>query len=120
MQFFGTSGIRRIVDLDLAQLALKIGLASGNVYGSAVVGCDTRTSGDALKHALISGLLLGGARCHDAGVLPTPTLAFATREFEVGIMITASHNPPQYNGIKLWNPDGSAFDANQRRQIEEM
>jgi len=120
MQLFGTSGIRRVVDKDLVQLAQKVGMAVGNVYGSAVVGCDTRTSSGALKHALISGLLSGGARCHDAGVLPTPTLAFATRKFEAGVMITASHNPPQYNGIKLWNPDGSSFDTDQRRQLEEM
>ena len=102
------------------QLALKIGIAVGNVYGNAVVGCDTRTSSGALKHAFISGLLAGGARCCDAGVLPTPTLAFATSEFKAGVMITASHNPPEYNGIKLLNPDGSAFDSRQRKQMEEM
>ncbi|KKL11525.1 hypothetical protein LCGC14_2544940, partial [marine sediment metagenome] len=57
---------------------------------------------------------------NDAGVIPTPTLALATREFDAGAMITASHNPPEYNGIKLLNPDGSAFDSCQRQQIEEM
>jgi phosphoglucosamine mutase len=53
-------------------------------------------------------------------VLPTPTLALAARGFEAGVMITASHNPPQYNGIKLLNPDGCAFDSKQARQIEKM
>jgi len=120
MQLFGTSGIRRVADKSLIQLALKVGLAVGKVYGSVVVGSDTRTSSEAMKHALISGLLAAGSRGYDAGVIPTPTLAFAAREFDAGAMITASHNPPEYNGIKLLNPDGSAFGSDQQKQIEEM
>jgi len=120
MQLFGTSGIRRLADQGLIQLAVKVGLAIGNVCGSAVVASDTRTSSDALKHAVISGLLAAGSRCYDGGVMPTPTLALAARRFDVGVMITASHNPPQYNGMKLLNPDGSAFDSSQRKQIEEI
>jgi phosphoglucosamine mutase len=119
MQLFGTSGIRNVADSSLIQLALKVGLSVGKAYSSVVVGSDTRTSSDAMKHAVISGLLAAGSRSYDAGVIPTPTLAFAAREFEAGVMITASHNPPQYNGIKLLNPDGSAFDSEQRQQIEE-
>ena len=106
------------MDSRLIQLAVKVGMAVGNNYNSVVVGSDTRTSSDAMKHALISGLLAGGSRCVDAGVIPTPTLALAARDFDAGAMITASHNPPEYNGIKLINPDGSAFDADQRKQIE--
>ena len=109
-----------MADKSLMQLALKIGLAVGNVYRNVAVGCDTRTSSQAMKHALISGLLTAGSRCYDNGVIPTPTLAFAAREFNAGVMITASHNPPEYNGIKLLNPDGSAFDSYQRKQTEEM
>ncbi|MFC1993159.1 phosphoglucosamine mutase [Chloroflexota bacterium] len=120
MGLFGTSGIRRVVDKDLMQLALNIGIAAGNVYGDVVVGCDTRTSSSALKHSFISGLLAGGARGCDTGILPTPTLAFVAGEFKAGAMITASHNPPEYNGLKLLNPDGSAFDSRQRKQMEEM
>ena len=120
MRLFGTSGIRGIADNDLLQLALKIGLAVGKIYGNVVVGCDTRTSSDAMKHSFISGLLAAGSRCCDAGVIPTPTLAFATREFDAGAMITASHNPPEYNGMKLLNPDGSPFNPSQQKQIEEM
>ncbi len=120
MQLFGTSGIRRLADKNLIQLALEVGLAVGKVYGRVVVGCDTRTSSDAVKHAFISGVLAAGSRCYDAGVIPTPTLAFAAREFDAGAMITASHNPPEYNGIKLLNPDGSAFGSDQRKQIEGM
>jgi phosphoglucosamine mutase len=120
MQLFGTSGIRRIADEGLIQIALKVGLAVGKLYSSALVASDTRTSSDAIKHAFISGLLAAGAKCYDAGVMPTPTLALAATRFDAGVMITASHNPPQYNGIKLLNPVGSAFDSNQRKQIEEM
>jgi phosphoglucosamine mutase len=73
-----------------------------------------------MKQAAMSGLLATGSRCSDGGVMPTPTLALAVKRFDAGIMITASHNPPQYNGIKLLNPDGSAFDDNQTNQIEEI
>ncbi len=120
MRLFGTSGIRRVADKNLIQLALEVGLAVGKVYGSVVVGSDTRTSSEAMKHALVSGLLAAGSRGCDAGVIPTPTLAFAARDFDAGAMITASHNPPEYNGIKLLNPDGSAFGSDQQKQIEEM
>ncbi|MFC2021538.1 phosphoglucosamine mutase, partial [Chloroflexota bacterium] len=120
MSLFGTSGIRRLADKSLVELALKVGMAVGKVYEDVAVASDTRTSSDAVKHAFISGLLAGGARCCDVGIIPTPTLALATREFQAGAMITASHNPPEYNGIKLLNPDGSAFNANQQQQIEEM
>jgi phosphoglucosamine mutase len=120
MQLFGTSGIRRLADRDLVQLSLPVGLAVGTYYTNVVAGRDTRTSGSAIFHALASGLLASGARCSDAGILPTPTLAFATREFEAGVMITASYNPPQFNGLKLLNPDGSAFSAEQQKQIEDF
>ncbi|MDP7309521.1 MAG: phosphoglucosamine mutase [Dehalococcoidales bacterium] len=120
MALFGTSGIRGVADRSLLEIALKTGLVVGKEYGKVIVGSDTRTSSEAIKHAFISGLLTAGAWCWDSGVIPTPTLALATREFQAGAMITASHNPPEYNGIKLLNADGSAFDANQRRQIEDM
>jgi phosphoglucosamine mutase len=120
MQLFGTSGIRRVVDDALVQLALRVGLAVGHRYHRVVIATDTRTSSEAMKHATLAGLLAAGARSYDAGVVPTPTLAYATRRFDAGIMITASHNLPQYNGIKLWNPDGSAFSARQRLEIEAL
>lgn len=120
MRLFGTSGIRDLFDNSLVYLTLKVGLAVGKVYGNVIVGSDTRTSSDALKQALISGLLAAGARCEDAGVVPTPTLGLVARKFDTGVMITASHNPPEYNGIKLFNPDGSGFASAQQKQIEEM
>ena len=120
MKLFGTSGIRRIADRELVELSLKVGMAVGSIYKSVVVGRDTRTSGDSIKHAFISGALAAGSRCCDAGILPTPTLALKAGEFQAGAMITASHNPPEYNGIKLINPGGSAFDTRQQEQIEKL
>ena len=120
MALFGTSGIRKVADRSLLEISLKTGLAVGKVYDRVIVGSDTRTSSEAVKYAFMSGLLAAGAQFWDSGVVPTPTLALAARKFKAGVMITASHNPPEYNGIKLLNPDGSAFDARQRLQIEDM
>lgn len=120
MKLFGSSGIRTVFNKDLLNIAFRVGLAVGKNYNNVVIGTDTRTSGDAMKHAVISGLLAAGARCSDAGLAPTPTLAYVTREFDAGVMITASHNPPEYNGIKLLNPDGSSFDSLQQVKIEAM
>lgn len=120
MRLFGTSGIRAVVDSWLVQMALRVGLAVGNLNRNVVVGCDTRTSSAAIKQTVIAGLLAGGAKSYDAGVLPTPTLALAARGLDAGIMVTASHNPPEYNGIKLLNPDGSAFNQRQQQKIEEI
>ncbi len=120
MKLFGSSGIRRVVDRDFLELTSNVGLAVGGLYPSIVVGRDTRTSGDAVKSAFVSGLLAAGSRVADAGIAPTPSLAYAARDFDAGAVITASHNPPEYNGIKLVNPDGSAFDSMQRERIEQL
>jgi len=116
---FGTSGIRRIVDKSLFDLIFKIGFSLGNSYKNVLIGCDTRTSSKPLKMMLAAGLQAAGADVSDCGVLPTPTLAFSAKEFDIAAMITASHNPPQYNGIKLINPDGSAFNEKQKQKLEE-
>jgi phosphoglucosamine mutase len=118
MKLFGSSGIRTVFDKDLLNIAFRAGLAVGKIHANVIVARDTRTSGDAMKYAVMSGVLAAGANCRNAGVVPTPTLAYVTREFDAGIMITASHNPPQYNGVKLFNPDGSSYDARQQEEIE--
>ncbi|MDD5127558.1 MAG: phosphoglucosamine mutase [Dehalococcoidales bacterium] len=120
MRLFGTSGIRRLFDRELVEIALRVGLAVGANCRKVVVGTDTRTSGAALKQAVLSGLLAAGVGCYDAGVLPTPTLAFATCNFDAGIMLTASHNPPEYNGLKLLNPDGSSYTLEQQEKLEAL
>ncbi len=118
MSLFGSSGVRTVFDKELLNIAFRVGLAVGKQYGDVVVGTDTRTTRDVMKNAVFSGLLASGASCSDAGITPTPTLAVTAREFQAGIMITASHNPPEYNGVKLLNPDGSSFDSSQQAQIE--
>jgi phosphoglucosamine mutase len=115
---FGSSGIRRIVDANMIQLMLETGLSVGSMYRSAIVGCDHRTSNEALKYAFIAGLLSAGCEAYDAGIAPTPTIAYAAKRFGIGAMITASHNPPDYNGVKLINPDGSSFNHAQRTRTE--
>jgi phosphoglucosamine mutase len=119
MRLFGSSGIRDVFSKELLDIAFRAGAGAGKTCANVVVGADTRTSGDAMKYAVISGLLASGARCSEAGIVPTPTLAYITREFDAGIMVTASHNPPEYNGIKMFNPDGSSYDLIQQAQIEK-
>lgn len=120
MKLFGSSGIRGVVNKDITpQLALDIGRAVGSASKRVVIGRDTRVSGEMLLHAISSGLLSAGADVSDAGILGTPTLAHAARKFDCGVMITASHNPSQYNGVKLWNPDGSSFGTAQMLSIED-
>jgi phosphoglucosamine mutase len=119
MALFGTSGIRGIVSREFISRAFEVGLAVGSSYPGLILGSDTRTSSEALKFTFISALLSQGCRVYDAGIAPTPTIAYAARNFPAAAIITASHNPPEYNGLKLLNPDGSPFDAAQRTDIEE-
>lgn len=105
---------------EFVEAVYHLGLSLGRTYHQIIIGGDTRTSTPTLKYALLSGLLAAGSRVWDGGIIPTPTLSFAARHFQAGAMVTASHNPPEYNGIKLWNPDGSAFDEVQRGKLEEQ
>ncbi|MCD4703468.1 MAG: phosphoglucosamine mutase [Methanosarcinaceae archaeon] len=121
MKLFGSSGIRGITNQDVGvDLALKVGLALGRTCKTAVIGRDPRVAGEMIEHAIISGLSSAGCDAVRAGMISTPTLAYATRKFDCGVMVTASHNPSEYIGIKLWNPDGMAFDSAQQQGIEEL
>jgi phosphoglucosamine mutase len=117
---FGSSGIRRKFDQTLIDIALKVGSALANRSSEIVVGMDTRTTSPLLASALISGILGSGGVAYTAGIAPTPSIAYATRNAKSGGMITASHNPEEYNGIKLFNPEGSSFSLSQQMEIEEM
>jgi phosphoglucosamine mutase len=120
MKLFGSSGIRGITNKEVTtDLALKVGLALGKTKRSAVVGRDPRIAGEMIEHAIISGLLSAGCDVVRIGMVSTPTLAYATKDYDCGVMITASHNPAEYVGIKLWNPDGMAFDSSQQEEIED-
>ena len=119
---FGTSGIRGPVgDEVTASLALSVGRAVGVDADSVVVGRDPRESGEFLTDALAAGLRESGTDVVDLGLAATPTVgrAVAWESADVGVAITASHNPPQDNGIKLWQPSGQAFDADLREQISD-
>ena len=118
---FGSSGIRGIVNQEItSESALRIGRAVGTEMGSVVIGHDTRTSAEMIEYAVISGLLSMGCKVTRVGMVATPTLAYAARDYDCGIMITASHNPPEYIGVKLFNPDGMAFDSAQQKIIEQL
>lgn len=119
---FGTSGIRGPVGEEVtAALALRVGRALGVEYDRVVVGRDPRESGETLQAALTAGLRESGTDTVTLGVAATPTVGRAV-EWEdagAGVVITASHNPPEDNGIKLWQPSGQAFDAELREQMTE-
>jgi phosphoglucosamine mutase len=124
-RLFGTSGIRGIINSDYyADLPLKVGLAIATLTnsGDILTGRDSRVSSSMFEESLISGLLAGGSSVQCLGLVPTPVLAFLTRELdaETGVMITASHNPPEYNGIKLFCKDSCAYADDQQVQIEEI
>ena len=118
---FGSSGIRGIANQAVtSELALRIGRGVGTDRGSAVVGHDTRRAAEMIEYAAISGLLSVGCRVTRVGMVATPTLAYAAKDYDCGIMVTASHNPPEYIGVKLFNPDGMAFDSKQQKTIERL
>jgi len=121
MSLFGSSGIRGVVGKAITpELVLSIGAAVGSMCDRVLLAKDVRTSGDMMLSALTAGLASAGANVASTGMVPTPTLARAAESYDSGLMVTASHNPPEYNGVKMWNPDGSAFDSAQMRKVENM
>ncbi|WP_436900537.1 phosphoglucosamine mutase [Halovenus halobia] len=119
---FGTSGIRGPVGTEVtAALALRVGRALGVDTDRVVVGRDPRESGETLQAALTAGLRESGTDVVDLDVAATPTVgrAVAWEDADAGIAVTASHNPPEDNGIKLWQPSGQAFDTALREEITE-
>ncbi|MEN6443267.1 MAG: phosphopentomutase/phosphoglucosamine mutase [Methanoregula sp.] len=114
---FGSSGIRQRFDRPLVETALRVGSSMGAQFPEVVVGMDTRTTSPLISHLLISGITSAGGRAFSAGIAPTPSIAYSTRYIKAGCMVTASHNPEEYNGIKLFNPDGSSFTQSQQNEI---
>lgn len=124
---FGSSGIRgKVNELITGPLAIRIGLATAQFlrtqYSSphVMVGHDHRTTGPMLTSALMSGFLQGGVPVTQTEMAPTPSIAFAAgkEEMNASIIVTASHNPPEYNGFKFHNPDGAGFSVSQQEELE--
>jgi len=125
-RLFGTSGIRGVVNQDLSpDFCRRVALAIGTTLPPASTVCiatDTRISRDVIKKAVNSSLLACGINVVDLGILPTPALALLTREsgFAAGIMVTASHNPPEFNGIKLFTENSLGYSQAQEAEIEKV
>lgn len=129
-RMFGTDGVRGIAGADLTvELATRLGQAGAYVLTrekahqpTLIVGCDTRISGGMLANALMAGICSVGANAIYIGVLPTPAVAYLTRKHKVdaGVMISASHNPMEFNGIKFFNGDGYKLSDELEDEIEAM
>ena len=131
-KLFGTDGIRGVVNAGLdADLAFKVGLAAAQVLAKGkkagerplvTIGKDTRISGDLLKGSLIAGLCTAGADVLDLGTLATPGVAWVTvdQQADAGIVISASHNPFEHNGIKIFNGQGFKLSDELEEKIEDI
>jgi len=140
-RLFGTDGIRGIVNKTLTgDLAYKVGLATAKLLTTnrfrdvkcspfmddkpiVLIGTDTRPSKDLIFSGISCGLCAGGVNVITVGILPTPAIAYLTNEYEfvsAGIMITASHNPKEYNGIKIIGPDGYKLHDRLEEQVENL
>jgi len=129
---FGTSGIRRVFlnysESDLMftpQMSLDVGLALGTylkVGSTVVIGKDIRMSALPIEYALISGIVSCGCNVKTLGIVTTPTLAASLRflDADAGVMITASHNTPEYIGLKLWNPSGVGYSPEEEIEISRI
>ena len=125
MELFGTNGVRGIAnEFVTPELAVNLAKSLGTYMGSkgtVAIGCDTRISGQMLKSAAIAGALATGLSVIDVGIVPTPSIQYYVRDYaDAGIVITASHNPREYNGIKLIAGDGSEFPRDGERDIEKI
>jgi len=123
-RLFGTNGIRGVVNQDLTpEFVIKVGQAIGTFFkgGRLLIGCDGRSSSPLFKDATISGLTSTGCTVYDVGYAPTPAIQFLTKHFGLdgSVIITASHNPPEYNGIKVNWKDGVEIPREDEIKIEQ-
>lgn len=127
-RMFGTDGIRGIANKDLScELAVRVGRSAATVLtkhlnknARIIIGRDTRISGEMLEQALAAGICSAGADAVLLGVVPTPAVSYLVKFYgaDAGVMITASHNPVQYNGIKIFNGDGFKLPDDIEDEIE--
>ncbi|MCL2807754.1 MAG: phosphoglucosamine mutase [Coriobacteriia bacterium] len=122
-RLFGTDGIRGVANRDLTcEMAFGLGATAVRMLGpTLVIGRDTRISGSMLEAALIAGITSRGGTALLAGVIPTPAVAFLVKDLgaDGGIVISASHNPPEYNGLKIFDNEGYKLSSVQEVQLEE-
>ena len=129
-KIFGTDGVRGIANTELScELAMKIGRAAATVLTEhnsgrprIVIGRDTRISGEMLENALVAGICSMGADVEILGVVPTPAIAYLVEKYsaDAGVMISASHNPMEFNGIKLFSKDGYKLSDEIENEIEDL
>jgi phosphomannomutase/phosphoglucomutase len=123
-RLFGTNGVRGIVNQDMSvEFALEVGRAIGTFMGGRVaIATDSRTSGDMLRSAVSAGIVSAGSDVLDLGMLPTPALQYYVKNSGAkgGVMITASHNPPEFNGIKCVDHDGTEMPRRKEEVIERI
>ena len=129
-RLFGTDGVRGVANKELTvELATKLGQVGAHVLTEnshhkpkILVGCDTRKSGDMLAMALMAGICAAGADAVYLGVVPTPAVAYLARQMkaDAGVVISASHNPSEFNGIKFFNGDGFKLSDELEDRMEEI
>jgi phosphomannomutase/phosphoglucomutase len=122
-QLFGTFGVRRTAnDVLTPEFASMLAASYGTVFqGKIAIGGDPRTTTPMIKHAIISGLLSSGCDVVDLGILPTPAVQYAVRNYyDGGIIVTASHNPPKFNGLKFVDKDGIGLKEEDEIAIEKF
>jgi len=122
-RLFSTSGIRGVYPTEISPLlAFKLGCVLASMFGTeGVVGVDCRLSSPVLEHALLSGLMYSGCNVRRVGLVPLPVTAYSVKRSraDFGVMITASHNPPQYNGFKVFREGGWELMPEDERAVEE-
>ena len=129
-KYFGTDGIRRIANTELTpELVYRVAKAGAYVLGKhtdkaplILIGKDTRLSGSLIESAMTAGFLSYGANVIQLGVLPTPAVAYLTRKLnaDASVVISASHNPYEHNGIKFFSNKGMKIDDLIEEEIEEV
>ena len=124
MALFGTNGVRGIANKEMTpEFALKLAIAIGSYFnGDVALAMDTRLSSEMIKNAVVSGLVSTGCNVYDANIAPTPALQYYLKNSDMagGVIITASHNPPQYNGIKVVDGKGEELQREKEEEIENI
>ncbi|MDH3364875.1 MAG: phosphoglucosamine mutase [Thermoplasmata archaeon] len=124
-RLFGTNGVRGVVNTEAmdCRFAMRLGMAIGTfMNGAVIIGSDARTSSEMLKSACAAGMMATGCDVHDCGIVPTPTVQYAVKtdgDVSGGVVITASHNPPEFNGVKCIDRDGTEMARTNEERVEE-